>query len=231
MSLSDRLKQAGIDPGDLDVNVDMSPDAVEEEPAPPPQRRLLGEVQDKKETNPLVELKVRAQQALFSRLGSRLYDSSMARGPDPSIRHRRARRHRRVREHPAHLRAAGEARRRDRRQCPRPRTHRGLPRRRHRHRGHGRRRQRDLRRARRPARGDRHLVRLRGAPPPGDRAHRLAGRPSHRRSVADGRCPASRWFSCERHHPAAGRRRLLPDDPEVLQDAVHGRGPDRVQDV
>ena len=66
----------------------------------------------------------------------------------------------------------------------------------------------DLRRARRPPQphrrrrfvSDDHLRR-------DHRTHRGAGRPPHRRVVADGRRPPARRLARQRHHPAAGGRR------------------------
>ena len=69
------------------------------------------------------------------------------------------------------------------------------------------------------ARTDRDPLRLRRPPAPGDRAHRGAGRPAHRRVVADGRRPPARRLPRQRHHPAARRRRAGAHHPQVLARA------------
>ncbi len=73
-----------------------------------------------------------------------------------------------------------------------PRSDRAVPQRPHRERGDGQRERQHLRRARRLGRADQCAVHLRGAPAPGHRAHRVVGRPPHRRVVADGRRPPGR---------------------------------------
>ncbi len=76
MSLSDRLRQVGVSIESLDADID---DVIARPRRADADRPVGADPQAKRpEVNPLVELKVRAQRALFSRLGSRLYDSSMA---------------------------------------------------------------------------------------------------------------------------------------------------------
>ena len=76
---------------------------------------------------------------------------------------------------------------------------------------------------------DRRPVHLRGAPAPGHRAHRLPGRPAHRRVLAAGRRPPGRRLPRQRDHPAAGLQRLDADHPQVLQGPVQRRRPDRLR--
>ena len=61
----------------------------------------------------------------------------------------------------------------------------------------------------------RGAVQRRGAPAPHDRQDRVPHRPPRRRVQPDGRRPAPRRQPCQRGHPAAGDRRLLPDHPQV----------------
>jgi pilus assembly protein CpaF len=69
MSISDRLKQAGHD-----LDSELAPLSAVARPSPPSFARRATEPARR---TPLAELQLRAQQALFSRLGARLYDSSI----------------------------------------------------------------------------------------------------------------------------------------------------------
>ena len=66
-------------------------------------------------------------------------------------------------------------------------------------------------------------------PPPGHREDRVGGRSSHRRVVADGRRPPPRRQPGERHHPPPGRRRADADRPQVRQAGLHLVRPGRVR--
>ncbi len=71
MKLSQRLK--GLD-GSPQTPAGNGPDGTSTSPPPP---RTLPRVETVEVTDPLAELKRRAQQGLFARLGARLYDSSL----------------------------------------------------------------------------------------------------------------------------------------------------------
>ena len=175
--------------------------------------------------DPVTQLKRRAQEALILRMGPALWDTSTpASQLDSQV----------VRELGAVLKEEkiplNDAERdqlveRDHRLGPRLRADRAVPRRPDRQRGDGQRPRRRLRRARRQARGDRRAVLLRAARAAGDRPHRRAARPSHRRGVTDGRRPAPRRFPGQRGDPAARDRRAAADHPQVHATRAHARRP------
>ena len=70
-----------------------------------------------------------------------------------------------------------------------------------------------LRRARRPARTDRHPLPRRPPPDADHRADRQHRRPPHRRVEPDGRRAAARRLARQRHHSAARDRRPVAVDP------------------
>ena len=75
----------------------------------------------------------------------------------------------------------------------------------------------------------RRRVRRRRAPAADHRQDRLAGRPPHRRGLADGRRAPARRQPRQRDHPAARARGPDADDPEVLARPVHDRRPGHVR--
>ena len=62
-------------------------------------------------------------------------------------------------------------------------------------------------------------------PPSCRRSHRWRRRPPNRRIVTVGRREAARRFARQRHRPAARRRRAGADDPQVRRRSVPGRRP------
>ena len=88
---------------------------------------------------------------------------------------------------------------------------------------HGQRAQADLRRAARQARSDRRAVPRQRAPDEHLHQDRDADRSPHRRVAAARRCPPAGWQPGQHHHPAAGDRRGLDLDPQILQKIDHPR--------
>jgi pilus assembly protein CpaF len=77
MKLSQRLK--GLEANGAEVEAAEEPAATSSPvPTTPPPTRSLPKAETTEAVDPLAQLKFRAQQALFARLGSRLYDSSLS---------------------------------------------------------------------------------------------------------------------------------------------------------
>ena len=132
-----------------------------------------------------------------------------------------------VRRHP---RGANGARRRDGPRRHRVRTAGAAARGPDHHRGHGQRARSHLHRAQGQDRTHRHGLPQRPARPARHRTdHRAAG-PAHRRVEPARGCPPARRFARQRDHRAALAHRAGHHRPQVLADAVHGRGPHRVRD-
>ena len=123
------------------------------------------------------------------------------------------------------------ARGRDRRRHPRPRPARAAARRRQRDGDHGQRPVRRLGRAPGPALRDDGPLQRRLAPAPDHQQDRGAGRPPHRRVVADGRRPPAGRQPRERGHPAALADGPARHDPEVLAAAARPDGPGPARDA
>ena len=118
---------------------------------------------------------------------------------------------------------AGAARRHDRRQHGRPGPARAAAARRDDHRHHGERLRPDLCRAQGQARADRRQVPRQSARHERRAAHRHPDRPPRRRDLPDLRRAARGRQPRQHHRPAAGDRRLLDLDPQVLQEEHHAR--------
>ena len=177
--------------------------------------------------DPYAELKAAVHHACIAKLGPEIFTQ------DPTELDRarvpRGDRGARAREHAAHARGASRARPPAHRRHPRLRPARTAARRRHRHGGHGQRPdqvyvERAGKLERTPA-----ALRRRRAPDAHHRQDRLAGRPPHRRVVADGRRPPAGRQPRQRDHPAARSHRPDADDPQVRARAVHDQRPDLVR--